>query len=294
MIGFSPKEKRTMPEVALVIDSTTKLPDEDLQALQLSSAPASIVWSGVEYRDNIDIKASDFYTRLETSKDMPTTSQASPATFEAIYGKLVEKGHDILTIVISSRLSGFFSSAMQARSAFPKANIEVIDSLTGAMAIGLVLPKVSQAARLGASLQRCREIAEHALQNTGVLITLETLEFLHRGGRIGGAQKFLATALKFKPILELVNGGFEGIDRVRTTSKAMARVVDILVERIGNRQPVHLAAMHTNAYERACQLLDMAKERIEVTRSVISEVSPAVGVHMGPGAVGFAYMASIE
>lgn len=283
-----------MPEVALVIDSTTKLPEEDLQAIQFSSAPASIIWSGVEYRDDIDISATEFYTRLETAKDMPSTSQASPATFEAIYAKLVEKGHDILTIVISSRLSGFFSSAMQARNAFPKANIEVIDSLSGAMGVGLILPKVFQAAKFGESLQRCREIAEHALQNTGILITLDTLEFLYRGGRIGGAKKFLATALKIKPILEVVNGGFEGIEQVRTTSKAMARVLDLTIERIGNRKPVHLAAMHTNAYERASQLLEMAKERIEVTRSVIAEVSPAVGVHMGPGAVGFAYMAGVE
>jgi len=283
-----------MSEVALVIDSTTNPPGEMLQELEFSLAPASIIWAGVEYRDNIDISPTEFYTRLETAKDMPTTSQASPATFEAIYEKLVAKGHDILTIVISSRLSGFFSSAMQARNTFPNANIEVIDSHTGAMAVGLVLPKIFQAAKQGASLQRCREIAEHALQNTGVLIMVDTLEFLHRGGRIGGAQKFLATALKFKPILEVVNGGFEGVERVRTQTKAMSRLVELLVERIGNRKPVNLAAMHTNAHERASQLLEMAKSKIEVARSTIAEVSPAVGVHMGPGAVGIAYMAGVD
>lgn len=283
-----------MSKVAIVIDSTTTLP-EDMQAeYQLDSAPASIIWSGEELRDNIDISPSQFYTRLTTAKDMPTTSQASPAVFEGIYEKLVSKGQDILAIVISSKLSGFYSSAMQARDAFAKAKIEVIDSQTGAMAIGLILPRIIQAAKEGAPLKRCRELAENALQNTGILLMADTLEFLHRGGRIGGAQKFLGTALNFKPILEIVNGGFEGIERVRTRAKAMQRLVDLLVVRINNRKPVHLAVMHTNAIERATELLEMAQNKIELASSKVAQVSPAVGVHLGPGAVGFAYLAGVE
>ena len=123
---------------------------------------------------------------------------------------------------------------------------------------------------------------------------VDTLEYLHRGGRIGGAQKFLGTALNFKPILEIIDGAFEGVERIRTRTKALNRLVELLIDRIGGRVPVHLAAMHANAYARAAQLIEMAGSQIELEQSAISEVSPAVGVHLGPGAVGFAFMAGVK
>lgn len=225
---------------------------------------------------------------------MPTTSQATPIAFSNIYEGLLSKGHDILTIVISTKLSGMYASAMQAREMFPDANIEVVDSRTGAMGVGLTLPKIAQAAKEGASLSECKKAAENALKNTGILLMVDTLEYLHRGGRIGGAQKFLATALNFKPILEILDGGFEGLERVRTRTKALNRLVELLIIRIGDRSPVYLSAMHANAIDTAVQLIEKASAKIEVVESVVSEVSPAVGVHLGPGAVGFAFMAGVE
>ena len=283
-----------MSKVAIVIDSTTTLPKEMMAELAVRSAPATIIWSGEELRDGIDIQPSEFYARLALSDEMPTTSQATPAEFKKHFDALILEGYDILSIVISSKLSGMYDSAMQARNMLPDATIEVIDSLTGAMAIGLSLPTISQAAEQGLTLSECKEIAENALNSTGVLFTVDTLEYLHRGGRIGGAQKFLGTALNFKPILEIIDGAFEGIERVRTRTKALNRLVELLIDRIGGRVPVHLAAMHANAYDRAAQLNEMAGSQIELEQSAISEVSPAVGVHLGPGAVGFAFMAGVK
>jgi DegV family protein with EDD domain len=283
-----------MPKVAIVIDSTTTLPEAMRQEFDFHTAPAQIIWSGDELKDGVDIQPSEFYTRLASSKDMPTTSQAPPVAFKEIYEELLAKGHDILTVVISSKFSGMYASAMQARELFPEGNIEVVDSQTGAMAIGLTLPKIAQAAAEGAGLERCKQIAEKAISNTGILLMVDTLEYLHRGGRIGGAQKFLATALNFKPILEIVDGEFEGLERVRTRRKALNKIVDLLVERIAGRTPVHLAAMHANAVDTAAQLLEMAKDKVEPVTSVVAEVSPAVGVHLGPGAAGFAFMAGVE
>ena len=283
-----------MSKVAIVIDSTTTLPKEMMAELGVRSAPATIIWSGEELRDGIDIQPSEFYARLALSDEMPTTSQATPTEFKTHFDALLLEGYDILSIVISSKLSGMYDSAMQARNMLPDATIEVIDSLTGAMAIGLSLPTISQAAEQGLTLSECKEIAENALNNTGILFMVDTLEYLYRGGRIGGAQKFLGTALNFKPILEIIDGAFEGIERIRTRTKALDRLVELLIDRIGGRAPVHLAAMHANAYDRAAQLIEMAGSQIELEQSAISEVSPAVGVHLGPGAVGFAFMAGVK
>lgn len=283
-----------MSKVAIVIESTTTLPVGMMDQLNLLSAPARVIWSGEQLRDGIDIQPSDFYTRLASAKEMPTTTQASPEDFRTIYEELIAKGHDILTIVISSKLSGMYLSAMQAREYFPEANIEVVDSLTGAMGVGLTLPKIAHATEQGATLEQCKQIANNALKNTGILILVDTLEFLHRGGRIGGAQRYLASALNLKFILEIVDGAFEGIDRVRTHKKALNRIVELLADRVGNRKPVHIAAMHANAPDIAARLIEMAKGNVETVKSMVSEVSPAVGVHLGPGAVGYAFMAGVE
>ena len=122
---------------------------------------------------------------------------------------------------------------------------------------------------------------------------VDTMEFLYRGGRIGGGTRFLGTALNIKPILELTGGRVEGVERVRTRKKSLQRLVEMIVERTANRQPLRLATLHANAEEEAKQILDMASERLNVTESVFSEVSPVVGNHAGPGTVGLAYMAGM-
>jgi DegV family protein with EDD domain len=214
--------------------------------------------------------------------------------FKEIYADLLEKGFEILTVVVSSKLSGMYSSAMQAKEMFKDASIEVVDSLTGTMTIGLSLSKMLEALKTGAPLQKCRQVLEHALRNTGVLLTVDTLDFLHRGGRIGGAQKYLGSALRLKPILEVVDGTFEGLEKVRTRSKALNRLVDLTVERIGDKRPVEIAAMHANAQDVAEELLEKLQDRIDLAGSFITDVSPGVGVHLGPGTVGLAFLAGVE
>ena len=123
---------------------------------------------------------------------------------------------------------------------------------------------------------------------------METLEFLHRGGRIGTAKRFIGTALNVKPILEFQDSLLEGLEQVRTTKKAMNRLVELLEDRIDGRKPVHVGVLHANVPEAAQQLLDMAKARIDVSQSTISPLSPALGVQAGPGTLGFCYMAGYE
>jgi DegV family protein with EDD domain len=280
------------PKVAVVIDSTTNLPKGMLKGLTLRSVPVLIIWGKDQLRDGVDIQPNEFYERLEEDSEMPSTSQASPSTFKTIYEELLAKGHEVLTVTCSSKLSGMYNSALKAKEMLKDARVEVIDSLSGTMPIGLSLAKILDSVKKGASLQTCRQEMEKALSQTGALLTVDTLDFLHRGGRIGGAKKFLGSLLNLKPIIELSDGGFAGLEQVRTRGKALTRLVDLTAERIGDRKSVYIAAMHANAKETAEELAVMISNKIKHAKTMVAEVSPGVGVHMGPGTVGLAYLAT--
>jgi DegV family protein with EDD domain len=282
-----------MAKVALVTDSTTYIPKKYLDIYVIRVIPVTIVWSGRVLRDGIDIQPQEFYTRLRTASEMPSTSQPSPSEVKAVFDELLAKGYDILSIFISQKLSGTFASARQALAMLPGENIEVIDSRTGSMGAGWPILIAAQAAAEGADLAECKVIAEKALDNVGILLMVDTLEFLHRGGRIGRAQRFLGSALNLKPILEVVNGEFIGLERVPTRRRAFKRLIESLEKRIGDRSPVHLATLHANAPDFAQELNEQAVARINPLKTLISEVSPAVGAHLGPGTVGFAFMAGM-
>jgi DegV family protein with EDD domain len=282
-----------MSKVALVIDSTTFMPPEYMQKYGMRSAPARIIWAGDELKDGIDIQPSEFYTRLQTDSEHPTTTQATPMDFKEIYDGFLGEGRDILVMTISSKFSGMYLSAEQAKGMLPGANIEIIDTLTGSMGTGWPALHVAEAAEKGASLSECKAIAENAINNVGIILVVDTLDYLHKGGRIGGASRFLGSALNLKPILEVTGGAFEGIDRVRTSSKAINRMIELIIERIAGRSPVHLAALHANAPDLAKQVLEQASAQIQPTKTLLADVSPAVGVHLGPGTVGLAFMAGV-
>jgi len=285
-----------MSKVAIVTDSTAYIPSSLMNGHNISVVPLQVVWGGKTYLDGVEIQPSQFYEQLKTAKVMPTTSQPTPAAFEAIYKNLLASGYDIFSIHISSKLSGTLDSATQAKAAFPGAKIELFDSEATSMALGFQLLAVARAIEQGATLQECKAVAEKALSLTGVLFAVSTLEFLHRGGRIGGAAAFLGTALNLKPILELREGKIEAVERVRTMGKAIDRLLDLLEERTGKRTPVRLAALHANAPQEANQLLESARERFnisDVREAVITEVSPVIGVHAGPGTVGIAFIAGM-
>ena len=283
-----------MPKVAVVTDSSTYLPKEVMDRYSIRAVPLMVIWSGQELRDGVDIQPDEFYTRLQTAKEIPTTSQPSPAAVKEVFDELLAKGNDILGIFISSKFSGTYASAEQALAMLPGTNIEIIDSLTGSMGAGWPILAAAQAAARGASLAECKAVTQKALQNVGILLMVDTLEYLHRGGRIGGAQRFLGDALRLKPILEVVDGVFVGLERVRTRQKALKRLAELLEARIAGRKPVRLAVLHANAPDLARQMLEDATARLHPIDTIMADVSPAVGTHLGPGTVGFAFMAGIE
>ena len=282
-----------MTKVALVTDSTAYIPDEIAQQYNLRIIPQVLIWGDQTLRDGVDITPTQFYERLATSTTMPSTSQASPAIFDQTFRELLDAGYEVLTVTLASRLSGTMASALQAKENFPGAPIEIVNSDTTSMAMGFQVLEAARLADKGGSLAECKQLVEKARQNCGLFVTLETLEFLHRGGRIGGAQRFLGTALNIKPILELRDGRLEPIERVRTRSKAIARLVELVEQCVGGRTPVHLATLHANAEQDARDLLDQIDHRIKIVEKVVAHVSPVVGTHVGPGTVGLTFLAGM-
>ncbi len=282
-----------MGKVAIVTDSTAYIPPELCVKNNITVAPQVLIWGEETLEDGVDIQPGEFYTRLANSKVVPTSSQVTPGSFHKIFAKLVEQEYDILAVLISELLSGTISSAMQAKLLFPGNKIEIVNSKSVAMGLGFVALAAGRAAADGANLADCVAVAEKALENIGVVFTVETLEYLHRGGRIGGAQKLLGTALSLKPILEVTGGRVESIEKVRTRTKSLHRLTEILEERIAGRSPVHLATIQANAPEEARQLLDEAGQRFSATEKIFCEVSPVIGTHGGPGTVGLAFLAGM-
>ena len=284
-----------MSKIAVVTDSTAYLPAELIKKYNLIVAPQVLIWGEETFQDGVDIQPDEFYTRLKTAKVMPTTSQVSIATMKTIFEELVEKGFDVLGIFISSKLSGTIQSAIQAKEMMGKASEKVtfVDSKSTAMAMGFQVLTVARAIEDGANLNDAVALAEKAREYTGVYFAVDTLEFLHRGGRIGGAQRFLGTALNMKPVLAVQDGRVEAVERIRTKSKALERVLELVIEQTQGKTPIRLATLHASAEEEARTLLDKATKELNATESIISTVSPVVGTHAGPGTVGLAYMAGM-
>ena len=284
-----------MSKIAIVTDSTAYIPPDLVKKHNLTVTPQVLIWGEETYQDGVDIQPDEFYTRLRTAKVMPTTSQVSPATMKSTFESLIEKDFDVLGIFLSAKLSGTIQSATQAVDMMEKAGEKVtfVDSNTTAMAMGFQVLTVARAVEDGASLDDAIALAEKAREHTGVYFAVDTLEFLHRGGRIGGAQRFLGTALNMKPVLEIKDGRVEAIERIRTKKKALNRVLELVAEQAKGKTPIRLATLHANASDEARALLDQTAELLNPVETVFSEVSPVIGTHAGPGTIGLAYMAGM-
>jgi DegV family protein with EDD domain len=283
-------------KVAIVTDSTAYLPPEILQQYNISITPLSVIWGNDVYRDGVDILPDEFYRRLSNSKTMPTTSQVTPGVMQSTFESLLKQGHDVLGIFVSSKISGTFQSAVQGREMIAEAEnkIALVDSLWTTMAMGMPVLMAARAAQAGENLSGCQRIAEHACRQAGVLFAMETLEFMRRGGRIGGAQALLGSVLNIKPVLEMREGVIEAVDKVRTKQKAIQRVVDVVTERIKGKAPIRVAVTHANAEADARSLLELARKELNPVETFLCPLSPVIGTHTGPGTVALNYMSGMQ
>ena len=280
-----------MSKVAIITDSSAYLPDQIVSQYPIFVLPLTLNWDGKDYRDGVDIKAEAFYQRMGTSSTIPKTSQIPAYEYQKLFTELLSDGFHLLILPISSGISGTLQSAIQAKAVFPDAPIEVMDTQLVSMALGFQVLAAARAAKEGANLGDCVEVAKDAYSKIGVYFTVETLKYLHQGGRIGGAKHLIGTALNIKPILEIRHGKIELVGSVISKRKAIERMVDLVEAGIGNRTPVRISVFHAGIKEQAQELQERVSSRFNAVESILSEVSPVVGSHTGPGTISIAYMA---
>lgn len=283
-----------MEKIAIVTDSGANLTPQQSANLPIYQVPFQIIWGDEVYQDGVDLKAGDFYKRLQKDKVFPTTSQPQPQAFYDVFKPLADQGYRILGIITSSGLSGSFSSAVQAKKMLPEAPIELVDSGSIAMELGFHVLAAAQAAVQGATLSACKAIAEKARMQSGIYFVVNTLDYLHRGGRIGGAAAFFGNLFSIKPILHVLEGKIDAVGKVRTTGKAIDSMITTVTAHIKKHGSVRICALYANERDRAEKLLDetltyFQSNAIQVIEAFCSQVSPVIGTHTGPDGVGLAY-----
>lgn len=283
-----------MTKVAIITDSTSAIRPDVATAHNITIVPLTVNWDGQTLKDGVDITGEEFYARLSQAKTLPTTSQPSPGDFANAYERLLSQGYDIFTLVLSSKISGTYDSAIRALDHFHGKNIKVMDSLQASMPLTMAAMRVAKAAQKGATLLEVENIARDVCKRVKTLFILDTLEFLHRGGRIGGAARFLGTALNLKPILTLEDGLIVPVGKVRTFKKAAENIFDMAEKDLGSGAKIdYLGLVTTFEPDVEAQFIEKARERFHINELETGLISPVIGVHVGPGAVGFVYLPAI-
>ncbi|GJM42753.1 MAG: fatty acid-binding protein DegV [Ardenticatenaceae bacterium] len=278
-------------KVAVVVDSTSYIPPMLVEKYNIHVIPQILNWEGSSLRDDIDIKPDAFYSRLATAKEMPTTSQPSAGEFHEFFSKVAETADSIVAVLISKSLSGTQASAQAAASMMEDYPIEIVDSESAAMGLGYMALAAARAIETGADYKEAAEAARALVKGMRVLFVVDTLEFLHRGGRIGGAQRLIGSMLSIKPILHLVDGKIEPLASVRTKKKALAHLMDVAKEEMAGKSGVKAAVIHAAAADDAQKLHDQLSGVLNPEEMHIVELSPVVGAHVGPKALGVVYYA---
>ncbi len=275
--------------IRIVTDSTSYLPAEVIQKYNILVGPLKVQFGDETYDEITGISNREFYQRLTTTNDFPTTSQPSAGEFKDAYQKILIQDPDaqILVLTISSKLSGTYNSALTAAEQLPTANITVFDSLSAAMGLGLMVMAAAEMATKSQPIAEIMPRLEQMRRETSIVLFVDTLEYLKRGGRIGAAAAFLGTLLNTKPILAIVEGEIRPLDRVRTKKKAINRLFTELHHKLSNPdQPVQAGIMHVTAEAEMEKLAEMIQEHFNVTYFFTSELGPVIGAHVGPGALG--------
>lgn len=275
--------------IKIVTDSTAYLPESTIRERDIRVVPLYVHFGREAFREGVELSNDEFYARLKEAPELPTTSQPSPGDFFTVFKELSDAGHEILTLTISSKLSGTWDSAMAAKAMLPEARIEVIDSLSTSAGLQLMVETAIEAIEGGASLQEVADLIESIKRRMHLLFVVDTLEYLAKGGRIGNAKAFLGTLFKVKPILFLHEGVIEPLEQVRSKRKAQGRIVDLIAEYMdGNGAQARLVVTGALAPDEVESVKAALVEKLGCGEPNCASVGPVIGTHTGPGVVGVA------
>jgi DegV family protein with EDD domain len=271
----------------IVTDSAVDLPEEMFAQFNIERMPLLISFGAETLRSGLDIQPEEFYRRLAASAQLPTTSQPSPGEFVELYRRVGQADRDILSIHISSGLSGTINSARQAAQQCPDLNITHVDTKTLSGAQGFQLVAAAQAIRRGWPLNRILDRIKHVAEQVEIFYTLDTLHYLQKGGRIGRVQAMAGSLLHLKPVITVdkESGTYIRAGNTRSLSKSLEMIAGFVHEKMKSL-PAWVHVLHSNSAEQARRLSDLICDRMPRARITVGQIVPVLGVHTGPGCVG--------
>jgi len=274
--------------VKIVTDSTADLPPGVAEELDITVVPLYVRFGDKLYRDRIDISEDEFYDRLVHDPTLPGTSQPTPNDFAFVYRKLAKEADGIISIHISSKLSGTCSSALSAKQLVDSpCPIEIVDSLWTSIALGYPVIRAATAARGGKSMQELLKEIKSVISNIHLLGFFDTLKYMQLGGRIGKAQSLVGSVLNVKPLVTMKDGEFIPVGRVRTYAKAKERLFEFVKD--GRHKEIALV-VHNTTPDVAREMADRFSSFVDRKNIIIARLGPVLGTHAGPGTLFTGYL----
>jgi DegV family protein with EDD domain len=283
-----------MNKTAIVTDSTASIPEPLLQELKINTVPYYIHRGKDVLRDLVTIKRDEFYQWLPTAQQLPQTASPGPGDYIELYQKLADEGaEEIVSIHMTSKGSGAYQAAMAAKAmleeTLPKLKIDVIDTLNVSMCHGWMVIEAARAALANMSFAEIAARVRQMIPSTRMVQTADTLKYLYMGGRIGKAKHLLGSLLSIKPLIGMTDGVIVPLGTARGRRQAYQMMVDLIEKTVVAGGKIKIAYVHAAAQEEAQKIKDMVEERLCVVESMFAELSPALGVHTGPGTAGVCY-----
>lgn len=276
-----------MPKIAVVTDSSALLPGDLANQYDIRTAPITVTWGTDAYLDGVEITPPEFYRRLREHPIHPSTTQPDPDDFIRLFDELANDYAGIVVPLISSELNGAVRSASIAAEQFANMPIRVVDTRSTAMGLGFSVLAAARAASSGKSIDQVEQDARRVASMVKVFFVVDTLKFLHRGGKIGGAARHLGTAFALKPLFHLKDGRVDVLEQVRTKRKAVERMLELAQQSL-NGDPVRASIMHANALREGEALKKKVASLFQCSELHITELSPVIAANTGPGTLGLA------
>ncbi len=279
-----------MPGIRIVTDTTASLPAGFAAAHQVEVVPQVVIFGAQSYKENVELSAADFVQRLTTTPDLPKTAAPEPGWFVEAYRRQLAAAATVISLHPSSEVSGTVRSALTAKDTdFPAADIRVIDARTVAGNLGTLVQLAVAWAEAGVAADEIVARVQGLIPRGRTYFLVPTLEYLRRGGRIGGAQALLGSVLQIKPILELRNGRVEALERVRSHHRAFERLKELVFEKCPRSAEAHLCVMHADDEPEAAKLAADLGEFLGVVHIPLYGVGAAITTHAGPGTLGVGF-----
>lgn len=275
--------------ITIITDSTSDIPKELIDRYGIIEMPLTVNFGEEEFKDKVDITNEEFYERLENSKSLPTTSQVNPSAFADVYKRELEMGSSIISIHISSELSGTYQSAAVAKNLIESDNISVIDSRTASIALGKIVLKAAELRDMGLDRKSIEGEIENYKNRVELLIVVDTLEYLKKGGRLSEAKAFIGTVLKLKPILTIKDGKVILIDKARGKKRAFNKIIDMIKENKSDNLEDVFGVANAKCIETVDRLKELIAEEYKKPKFIDTNVGSVIATHVGPGAFGVAY-----